>query len=256
VEEWKIPPPDWTDFWGQRGKVFSAFSDLYRHSALGTLVKGIVHNLNGSLQILSMQLELLQRTISKDGTPLSTLPHEKVERCLGQIDKMRTILEVLSRRGSEGGASQTVHVNDLIDEELSFLNHHLFFKHEIDVKKAFGLRLPPLQGSLADLRTGLMNLFLNAIEAMENSPKKELTVKTEFEAGALRILIRDTGCGIPEGIRPQLFNPFFTTKGEGHYGLGLFMTRQLLTPWKGTIGFSSADGETIFSMAFPVSPLG
>lgn len=249
----RVPPPDKTDFLGQEEKVFSAFVGLYRSSALGTQVKGILHNLNGSLQILSMQVELLQGTFSKQREDLNASAQEKLERCQGQIEKMRTVVEILSRRGSEEEGPRTVYVNDLIGEELSFLNHNLFFKHEVEVRKSLGLKLPPLRVDPADLRDGLSNLLLNAIEAMESASRKELTVRTELESGQLRVVIRDTGCGIPEEVRRQLFQPFFTTKGGRHQGLGLFLARRLLIPWGGSIQFSSREGETIFSVTFPVS---
>ncbi len=248
-----FPPSDKMDLLGQEEKVFSAFVDLYRYSALGTQAKGIIHNLNGSLQILSMQLELLQGTFSKQGGGPNASTQEKLERCLGQVERMRTVLEILSRRGSEEEGPRQVYVNDLIEEELSFLNHNLFFKHEVEVKKTLGMKLPPLRVPPADLRDGLSNLLLNAIEAMESASKKELTVRTELESGQLRVLIRDTGCGIPEAVRPQLFQPFFTTKGGRHQGLGLFLARRLFAPWGGSIQFSSREGETIFSVTFPVS---
>jgi signal transduction histidine kinase len=247
-------PPDETDFSQREERIFSALAELYGRSALGTLVKGIVHNLNGSLQILSMQLELLQGTFSGQGGSLTASAQGKLERCFGQIEKVRSLLEILSRRGSEEGP-RTLNVNELIEEELSFLRNNLFFKHEVEVKTTLGANLPRLKADAADLRNGLFNLYLNAVEAMEKTSRKELAVVSELESGGVTILIRDTGCGIPEAVRDRLFQPFFTTK-EGHQGLGLFLARRFLAPWGGAIRFSSREGATIFSVRLAVPSAG
>jgi C4-dicarboxylate-specific signal transduction histidine kinase len=66
-------------------------------------------------------------------------------------------------------------------------------------------------------------------------------------------MIRDTGCGISEEIKPDLFKPFCTSKGGKHPGLGLFISRELLTPYGASFSYSSGAGETTFSVGFPMS---
>jgi signal transduction histidine kinase len=66
-------------------------------------------------------------------------------------------------------------------------------------------------------------------------------------------MIKDTGCGISEEIKPDLFKPFCTSKGGKHHGLGLFISRELLTPYGASFSFFSRAGETTFSVRFPVT---
>jgi len=233
-------------------KVLSAFIDHYRFSTLGSLVRGIIHNFNGSLQVLSMQMELLQGMLTKEGYGTSSPLHAKMEQCLEQLSRLKAMIEILFKKGSrEGDEPQLIDLNELLEEQLSLLQHHLFFKHQVKVNKAFQPDLPSLNGIHGNFSEGLLSLVSNAIEAMEGSPRKELTLKTETEDGFIRVRIGDTGCGIFPEIRPYLFNPFFTTKGGSHFGLGLFISKELLTPYGATFAYASKKGETIFSVSFP-----
>jgi C4-dicarboxylate-specific signal transduction histidine kinase len=239
----------------QTEKLFSAFLDRYRHSTLGSLVKGIIHNLNGSLQVLSVQLELLQRTLLKEGDKISPSFNVKTGQCLEQLDKMRALLETLMEKGvhDDQEGPQPIHLNDLLEEEVALQHHHLFFKHHIQVVKSFSRPLPPLRGSYLDFAQALSNLIQNAVEAMAQTPTKELGLATFVRDDQVQVMIRDTGCGISEEIKPNLFKPFCTSKGGKHHGLGLFVSRELLTPYGASFSYFSRAGETTFSVHFPTS---
>jgi signal transduction histidine kinase len=241
----------------QTEKIVSAFIDHHRYSTLGSLVKGIIHNLNGSLQVLSMHMELLQRMLQGNGDPLDPKIHAKTEQCLRQVDKLKGIIEglALKAKHDEQDAPQPIHANDLLEECLSLLHHHLFFKHQVQVKKDFSSDLPLLQGAYIDFHIGLLNLIYNAIEAMEETTRRELTLITRPLDQSLQILIADTGCGIDEKTRPFLFTPFFTTKGGKHNGLGLFISKALLAPYGASFDCLSGPGETSFSVTFPIQPV-
>lgn len=239
----------------QTEKLFSAFLDRYRYSTLGSFVRGIIHNLNGSLQILSMQMELLQGALLKEGDKINSSLNVKMAQCQDQLDKLKATVEVLMQKGihDENETSQPIYLNDLLDEELSLWHHNLFFKHHIKVMKSFSPQLHPLQGHYLDFSQGLSNLLQNAVEAMEETPTKELFVATSSRDDRVQVMIRDTGCGISEEIKPHLFKPFCTSKGEKHHGLGLFISQELLTPYGASFSFSSRRGDTTFSVHFPFS---
>jgi signal transduction histidine kinase len=247
--------PDQAALSSEVDRLLSALRDRYRYSALGALVKGIIHNLNGSLQILSMQLELLQGLLAKEGEKVSASLPMKTKQCLDQADKLKGMIEVLLQKGihEDQDTPQPVDLNDLLEEELSVLNHDLFFKHQIELKKRLASRLPTFRGYYVDLSQSLLNLIHNGLEAMEKSPQKELSIMTESSDREIHVRIADTGCGISEEIRPRLFSPFFTTKGRGHYGLGLYMARELLSPYGASFDFTSGEGKTVVSVRFPLA---
>jgi len=202
-----------------------------------------------------MHIEVMQDLLTKAGERIHPSVSGKVEKCLGEVEKMKALLEALL--GTEGQEERqvlrTIDLNELIEGELSFLRNHLFFKHHVKLEKALSTPLPPLKGNSIDFRKSLSSLLLNAIEAMEETPQKVLTVATETRGHSVEFMVRDTGCGISEDVKPNLFNPFFTTKGKGHHGLGLFMARELLVPYGASIQFSSEEGKTTFSVNFPFS---
>jgi len=237
-------------------KLLSAFIDRYRYSTLGTFVKGIIHNLNGSIQILSMQMELLQRMLIKEGKRIPPGIQDQVEQCLEQIDNFKTMVEGLIQKGvhEDQDTPQMIQLNDLLEEELSLLKHNLFFKHQVRSQKLFSDPLPPLKGYHVDFSQGFFNLIQNAIEAMENSSRKELTLITEKKDDQIKVVIKDTGCGFSADMKPNLFKPFFTNKGGKHQGLGLFISREILRPYGASFVYSSQQGETIFEVSFPLTP--
>jgi C4-dicarboxylate-specific signal transduction histidine kinase len=201
-----------------------------------------------------MQVELLQGALLKEGDKINSSLNVKMSQCQDQLDKLKATVEVLMQKGihDENETSQPIYLNNLLDEELSLWHHNLFFKHHIKVMKSFSPQLPPLQGHYLDFSQGLSNLIQNAVEAMEETPTKELFVATSVRDDQVHVMIRDTGCGLSEEIKPNLFKPFCTNKGGRHHGLGLFISRELLTPYGASFFFSSREGETAFSVRFPL----
>jgi len=100
------------------------------------------------------------------------------------------------------------------------------------------------------IQQALLNLVLNAIEAMPDGGT--LTISSKIENGSAVVSIGDTGSGISEEIKDKIFDPFFTTKGDGT-GLGLSIVYNIVSLHNGEIGFET-DGEgTTFTLKIPVS---
>jgi signal transduction histidine kinase len=99
----------------------------------------------------------------------------------------------------------------------------------------------------------LMNLILNAVQAMKNGGV--LTIRTSVAEGICRVEVSDTGSGIPASVLPRIFDPFFTTKGEGEgTGLGLSVNLGIVERHGGKILVESEVGKgTTFTLCLPVS---
>jgi len=245
-----------TELHPQAEKLLSAFIERYRHATLGRLLQGVLHNLNGSLQVLSMQMELLERMAGRQEGGVSPEIQGQIAKCLEQLDQFQVTLDVLLQKGVHDDQSehQMVSLNDLLEEELSILHHNLFFKHHVRIHKAFAASLPLLKGSYPNFSQGLLPLIENAVEAMADSERKELTIVTGLQGNRIQVQIKDTGDGIPEDVQANLFKPFFTTKAGNHPGLGLYVARTLLSPYGASFHCSSGGGETVFEVSFPCSP--
>ncbi len=117
--------------------------------------------------------------------------------------------------------------------------------------KEYG-ELPHIKCYPRQLNQVFMNLLVNAAQAIEK--QGEITIKTTRENGFIKVLITDTGCGIPEEIQSNIFNPFFTTKeiGKGT-GLGLSISYEIVKKHHGEIAVESESGKgTTFTISLPV----
>jgi signal transduction histidine kinase len=239
-----------------KDKLLEAFIDRYRYSALGTLVKGIVHNLNGSLQILSMRMEILQRMLAQDQGNTAQTARLNVEQCLDQIEQFRALIEVLMKKGiqDEQGGLQVIQIKELLEECLSLLYHNLFFKHHVKVVKNISAALPPIRARYSDLSLAFWNLIQNALESMEKAPARVLTLSADLDGDQIRVAVRDTGGGFSEEAKAHLFEPFFTTKKGRHPGLGLFTARFLLQACGASLEVCSLEGEATVTVYLPASP--
>jgi signal transduction histidine kinase len=109
-----------------------------------------------------------------------------------------------------------------------------------------------------------MNIIHNAIQAMDKTDEKKLSVRTSFDKQNIYIAISDTGCGISKKNQSKLFSPFFTTKEPGHTadgvirggtGLGLYSSYQLLQPYGVTYEVKSQIKQgTTFIITVPLNP--
>jgi two-component system sensor histidine kinase HydH len=97
----------------------------------------------------------------------------------------------------------------------------------------------------------LMNVFINAIQAMEFGGRMEVHLADKGER--MEIMVSDTGKGIPDHVKGRVFDPFFTTKPKG-IGLGLSISYRIIKLHSGTITFISSPGGTTFVITLPKDP--
>jgi len=134
----------------------------------------------------------------------------------------------------------------VIDETLSFIEDQLKRK-KIHVKKRYAPDLPKIIIDSNQMKQVFINLFMNAIESMKDGGILGIrTERTRDENNQLfvKIVVSDTGEGIPEDKLNRLFDPFFTTKAaEKNTGLGLSITKGIIDKHHGTIGIESEPGR-------------
>lgn len=246
-------------------------SRYYRHSSAGLRVSGIVHQMNGPLQVLSMQLELLELKTQEELRHLQECPPPLAERLgelldyrRGKIHQFRQELEKLqafARRLLHQGSHEDhqdrvfLDLNQVYQEELELYLAHPFYKNQVTKHFRFQEGVPLIQGHCLDFSQSFRNIVDNALEAMEAVSSRELTVETSLQNGWRMVRIGDTGVGIEPEVLPRIFEPFFTTKGtpeQPRAGLGLFMARRLLAPYEGEIQVTSRPGETWMTVRLPV----
>jgi PAS domain S-box-containing protein len=235
-----------------------------RLESIGTLAGGIAHDLNNVFAPIMMAGELLSdKVVDKDSTQLLEVITASARRGAGLV---RQIL--LFARGMEG-QRVAVTLSSLFAEIRTFLESTMPKSIRVDIGN--GTDLPPISGDPTQLHQVLLNLSVNALDAMPSGGRLSISATTATVPPSaprphpdavpgefVKISVADTGCGIPDILRGQIFDPFFTTKGVGRgSGLGLSTARAIVKAHRGFITFVSTEGVgTTFSVFLPTAAAG
>jgi signal transduction histidine kinase len=243
----------------------------YRHSAVGRRSGGIIHNMNTPLQVISFQLELLEQKSQEEASLLADLQNplspelmalqeyrdQKLKQLCQEVDHLREMIHRIALQAVHEGQEEHCYLdlNQIFQDELELYLANPLFKHRVEKDFNFASGLPPIHGHYVDFSQSLRHLVDNALEAMAESPRRLLTVTTLVQKDFRVLKVGDTGVGIPPSVQDQLFQPFFTTKSTKEApraGLGLYMTRRMLEPYKGEISIESRPGQTWVTVCLPI----
>ncbi|MFH1980938.1 MAG: hybrid sensor histidine kinase/response regulator [Pseudomonadota bacterium] len=219
--------------------------DLYNQAEIGKYASHIVHNLNSPLQAIFGALELCRMAVNRE-------PPDKrdVLALLDRIDQradhlaqiVRTIL--LHARDDALHHHDRLDLNAILEDEVAFFELDANFKKGIQRRLNLDTALPPIMGNAAQIKQIIHNLVSNAVDAMDASKEKVLTVATATEADWAEIIIGDTGEGIAPEHLQKIFSPNFTTKPPGKgTGLGLASVRTMANAYGGEVLVRSALGR-------------
>jgi len=217
-----------------------------RLSSLGELAGSIAHEIKNPLISIQGFAKRIQKTKDMD----------KIEKYSRLIDREAgRLYDVLSRlldfSRMQGPRIEDVSVNEIVDDTVLFMEHHLtrFKNVELRVFKADGL--PIIQADRLHIQQSLVNLIMNAAQAMPGGGTIEIT--TGMDDNNIFISVKDTGVGIKKENMDRIFEPFFTTKEKGEgTGLGLSLCKKLIEANKGRIEVESKEGEgSIFRILIP-----
>jgi signal transduction histidine kinase len=215
-----------------RTKESSAHFELARVSRLttmGAMTASIAHEINQPLAAISTNanagLRWLARTppdIDEVRAALERITND-AHRAADVIDSIRSMF----KKDREQGA--LLNLNDIVLEVLALVHGHLM-EHNVSTESYLLLTLPQVQGNRVQLQQVILNLIMNAVEAMHSigNRARVLTVTSKLQ-GAENVLItvEDTGAGIdPENIN-RIFDAFFSTKASG-MGMGLYICRSII----------------------------
>jgi two-component system sensor kinase FixL len=220
---------------------------ISRLTAMGEMASTLAHELNQPLSAIANYLKGSQRLLEDRADERSALARDALDKAAGQALRAGEIIRRLRDFVARGESERRVESVTKLVEEASALA--LVGAKDRGIRVRFVLD-PAVDLVLADrvqIQQVLLNLMRNAIEAMEESPVRELTVGAAPAAGDMvEITVADTGAGIAADVSAQLFQPFFTTKPHG-MGVGLSISRTIVEAHGGQISAApNPGGGTIF----------
>jgi PAS domain S-box-containing protein len=243
-------------------------------TALGTLVSCVAHEINNPNQLILMNagflaeawddaLDVLDESAAAEAFTLGGLPYAEMREALPvlvrdirdgakRIERIVADLKDFARPQSAGAADTLFGLNDAVQRALRLLGHFIGRKTQ-HFQVALAEDLAPLRGDPQQVEQVVVNLLVNALEALPD-PEHGVSLSTfKREEGGVGLSIQDQGVGIAPEHLEKLCDPFFTTKqASGGTGLGLAITASLVQAHGGRLEFSSTPGQgTCARVLFP-----
>ena len=216
---------------------------------LGKISAGVVHELNAPLSVIISASQMIMR---EEGVPEVVL--EMIARINSEAQRLSSLTKGLLNFSSHDETVAEADLNITVDFILNFLSYEAA-RRGVIVLKQLDYKLPVIRLDVNLLKQILLNIIMNALQAMENDGGKLLVETTAVDADRVCFIIADNGPGIPDEAINRIFDRYFTTKkpGEGT-GLGLYVTKSLIESMGGEITVTSrSGGGTTFSVTLPVS---
>jgi two-component system sensor histidine kinase HydH len=224
-----------------------------KHGLLGRLLGRLAHEIRNPLSSLDIHVQLLEEDLATL-TPEARKPLDsRLEIIHGELHRLESIVERFLRLAGPSALEMepaeipriVTHVCELLRAEAS--------TRQIEIITQIEYGLPPVTADPVRLTQALMNLVINAVQAVEKNGRVEVSAAKSAVGDALVLRVQDNGPGIPANKLEEIFDPYFTTKPEG-IGLGLWIARQIAVAHGGTLRTENAPtGGAIFTLLLPLS---
>jgi two-component system cell cycle sensor histidine kinase/response regulator CckA len=233
--------------------------------SLGVLAGGVAHDFNNLLGGILAEAELAETYLAAGSSPAEDI---QVIKAIA-IRAAEIVRELMIFSGQDKACLEPVNISRLVEEMLELLKVSIS-KHAV-LKTDLRINLPPVMGNAAQIRQIVMNLVINASEAV-GEKAGVISVSTSYVTGGkdlgqpgmgklpqgdyVRLRVSDTGCGMTEEAKAKIFDPFFTSKFAGR-GLGLAVVQGIVRTHGGTIDVWSAPGRgATFQVLLPCTSEG
>lgn len=231
----------------------AALQHMARVSLLGQLSASIAHQLNQPLASILSNAEAAQGMLESGSVDVPELR----EICKDIVEEDHRAAEVIKRLGAlfrrDEPRLMPLDLNDLVGDTLELLRTNLLTRQ---VGTTINLEggLPSVDGDRVQLQQLLLNLIINAADAMISTPEAQrtLTVRTALMGQHVELCVADNGPGIETAVRDKVFNPFWTTKSQG-MGIGLAICRTIAMVHHGSLDLADSGGRgATFRLLLPI----
>ena len=229
------------------------WAQVERVNSLGHLASALAHELLQPLAAIRTNVDAAklylrhpQLDVDELRSIMDDVEHDDL-RAVEIINRMRTFI-----KGS-APSMQAFAVQDVVQDVFSLLRHEATSRH-VELKYSLPTSLPAVSGDRVQVSQVILNLLINAMDAVQTRPVDARQVVLEArtaELETIEITVRDSGPGIPDGRLEEIFNPLFTTKAAG-LGVGLALSRMIVEAHGGRVWAENAQtGGAVFRFTLP-----
>jgi signal transduction histidine kinase len=228
-------------------------SDLAdKRDLLARLLARLAHEIRNPLSSLDIHVQLLDEDLVRAAPQTRQQLAGRLEIIRGELTRLENIVKRFLRLASPSAlelepvdlARIVNHVRELLGPEAA--------AHEIEIVTRLDPTVPVLRADGVQLTQALLNLLINALQAVKQRGRIEVRVEMRSAERAIFIEVQDSGPGVPPEKLGAVFEPYFTTKEEGS-GLGLWIAQQIATAHAGSLEVTNApEGGAIFRLRLPL----
>ncbi|MCX7706025.1 MAG: response regulator [bacterium] len=223
--------------------------ELEKFAVVGKLSAEMLHEINNPLTVILGYVQILLHEITNKNQASA----EEIQRYLtvveSEVKRCQTIARSFLDVSKKSYKHTPININTILENMVYFFKENPMAKN-IEFSFNFAADISLIFGSPEQLQQVFINLFMNAIEAIDSRGK--ISIETKNQPGKVVVRISDNGRGIPPEILGKIFKPFFTTKSEKSTGIGLTISKKIIEAHKGEISVESTQGKgTAFTISFP-----
>lgn len=230
----------------ENSRLFGLLRERDRLATLGEMSAGLAHEVRNPLAAIKAAVQEIDPQQFQNSDD-----RELFDVILNEVDRLNTVVtQFLDYARPFRGTFAPLAPNDAVRRTLQLMGRHL--GEDIDVELDLEPELPDVNGDAEQMQQVMINLVLNAAEAMERTGKIEISTRSthgrevpmfgQESPKFVEVRVRDSGPGIPKSVREHLFIPFFTTKDRGT-GLGLALCQRIVQHHGGAIEVHSVEGR-------------
>ena len=223
-----------------------------KRDLLERLLARLAHEIRNPLSSLDIHVQLLEEDLGALAPAMREQLSPRLEVIHGELHRLESIVgNFLRLAGPSALDLEPVDFGKLVSHVCELLRPEAAAR-EVEISSRVQENLPLMQADPVRLTQALLNLVINAIQAVGGEGR--IDVVAGVVDGSLSVKVSDNGPGIPPERLPAIFDHYFTTKPEGN-GLGLWIAQQIVTAHGGTLkAENGAEGGAVFTMLLPIRP--
>ncbi|MDJ0623840.1 MAG: ATP-binding protein [Desulfocapsaceae bacterium] len=217
-------------------------------AGLGRLAAGVAHEINNPMSGIMLYSNLIKEDLG-DEHPAT----EDLQTIINEAERCKVIVaDLLEFSHQKSYEMALIDINEVIGKTLTVVHNQPLFQN-IQINRELDQNLPPIFGNTIRLNQVILNIVVNAAQAMNGKGTLDIISRTRANHDINEVIISDTGPGIEKEVIDQIFEPFFTTKSTGEgTGLGLSVSYAIVKEHKGSIRVTSEPGQgSTFTLRFP-----